>query len=150
MIVRKAKKEDANMLDRLFAKLLENERFYYDENIKENITMSGFFEKRIDKENEIIFVAEESNKIVGYIYGYINIDNKIKIELEANIDSLFVIEEYRNKKIGTKLINAFIEEVKNKNCKYIFIDNKYLNKRAAKLYNNLGFDMFIESRRKII
>ena len=127
MIIRKAMKEDANILNSLFAKLIENERKYYDENIKENLTMNGFFEKRIDEGNEIIFVAEEKSKILGYIYGYINVDNKIKKELEANIDSLFVIEEQRNKKIGTNLINKFIEEVKNKNCKYILIDNKYLN-----------------------
>ena len=147
MIIRKAMKEDANILNSLFAKLIENERKYYDENIKENLTMNGFFEKRIDEGNEIIFVAEEKSKILGYIYGYINVDNKIKKELEANIDSLFVIEEQRNKKIGTNLINKFIEEVKNKNCKYILIDNKYLNNKAGKLYNNLGFDIFIENRR---
>jgi len=150
MIIRKAIKEDANKLDYLFSKFLEHERKYYDENIKEELIIHDFFEKRIDKENEIVFVAEESNKIIGYIYGCINIDNKIKKELEANIDSLFVIEEYRNNKIGTKLIDNFIEEVNNNNCKYILIDNKYLNKGAANLYNKLGFNIFIESRRKKI
>lgn len=150
MIIRKAKSEDSNALDSLFAKLLENDRLNYDENIKQDLTMSGFFEKRIDRENEIILLAEKSKEIIAYIYGYINADNNIKVKLEANIDSLFVKEEYRNKKIGTSLINKFIEEVKNRNCKYIFIDNKYLNKKAARLYNNLGFNVFIESRRKEI
>ena len=91
-----------------------------------------------------------SNEIIGYIYGYVRSDNCIKIELESYIDSLFVEENYRYQKVGTTLLNLFVEESRRRNVKYILIDNKQANKHAKEVYEKLGFNIFIESRRKEI
>lgn len=148
--IEKAKENDSIKLNELFSKLLEDDRLHYDENIKENLTMNSFFEKRINLENNIILVAKNDDNIIGYIYGYIRNDNKIKKELEANIESLYIEEIYRNNKVGTRLINEFINIATLKNVKYIFIENKYSNKIASSLYNKLGFNNFIETKRKEI
>lgn len=147
--IRKATYKDSDVLDSLFAKLIENEQIY-DDNIKDNLTMKGFFSKRINEEENIILVVEDNDNIVGYIYGYIRADNKIKKELEAYIESLFIINEYRNQGLATNLINKFIEEAKKLNTKYIFIENKKDNIVAKKLYDKLNFNNFIEHRRKEI
>lgn len=147
--IRKAAYKDSDVLDSLFAKLIENEQIY-DDNIKDNLTMKGFFSKRINEEENIILVVEDNDSIVGYIYGYIRADNKIKKELEAYIESLFIIKEYRNQGLATSLINKFIEEAKKLNTKYIFIENKKDNIVAKKLYDKLNFNNFIEHRRKEI
>lgn len=147
--IRKATYKDSDVLDSLFAKLIENEQIY-DDNIKDNLTMKGFFSKRINEEENIILVVEDNDNIVGYIYGYIRADNKIKKELEAYIESLFIIKEYRNQGLATNLINKFIEEAKKLNTKYIFIENKKDNIVAKKLYDKLNFNNFIEHRRKEI
>lgn len=148
-IIEKASDNECSILDNLFAMLLISDK-EYDCNIKDGLTMNGFFSKRIKDEDSIILVAKIDNNIVGYIYGYIRSDNKIKKELESYIESLFIIEEYRNKGIGTTLINKFIDECKSKNVKYIFIENKEKNESAKFLYNRLGFQIFIETRRKEI
>ena len=148
MNIRYAKENDSCKLDQLFSKLLNYERDNYDINIKQSLNITGFFIKRINKIDNIILLAEEENEIIGYIYGYIRSNNKIKIEIESYIESIFIEDRYRNKGIGRKLIETFINESKKRNVKYIIIENKYLNTIAKKLYSDMGFNIFIESRRK--
>lgn len=147
--IRTIKEDEDTLLDNLFAKLLQSEKLY-DSNIKDNLTINGFFKKRINDKDTIILVVDVDNKIVGYIYGYVHSDNKIKIELESYIESLFVEEEYRKQGIGQELLNRFIEESKNRGVKYIFIENKVGNETAQFLYKKLNFNIFIENRRKEI
>lgn len=147
--IRVANENDCEVLNFLFARLLENDRLY-DSNIKEELTMKGFFNKRILELDSIILVAIIDDLVVGYIYGYIRRDNKIKIELEAYIESLYVVKEYRNNGIGTELISKLIENVKKQGVKYLFIENKVTNESAKRIYSKLNFDLFIENRRKEI
>ena len=88
------------------------------------------------------------NKIVGYVYCIVDNDNKITKETEAKIESIYVDLEYRNKGIGTKLINEIISLLKEKNVKYIFIENLVENQNSKYLYEKLGFKIFREDRRK--
>ena len=147
--IRVANENDCEVLNFLFARLLENDRLY-DSNIKEELTMKGFFNKRILELDSIILVAIIDDLVVGYIYGYIRRDNKIKIELEAYIESLYVVKEYRNNGIGTELISKLIENVKKQGVKYLFIENKVTNESPKRIYSKLNFDLFIENRRKEI
>lgn len=147
--IREAFDNDNLILDNLFAKLIETDR-EYDSNVKVDLTMKGFFKNRISDIDSIVLVAYIDEQVIGYIYGYVRSDNKIKIELEAYIESLFVIEEYRNQGVATSLINKFIEESKKRNVNYLFIENKVNNESAKKLYSKLHFSNFIECRRKEI
>ena len=147
-MIRKARIEDIDVLNKLFQKLLEYERENYDDNIKEDLNINSYFNNKINKEDDIILVAEENNEIIGYIYSNVDSDNKIKKELEANISSLYIIDEYRNKKIGTMLIDKTINLLKEKNVKYVYIENLKDNECAKYLYQKLGFKVFRENRRK--
>ena len=147
VIIRSAFKDEVDILDKMFAKLLDMDRSH-DANLKSGLTMQGFFSKRIDDENSIFLVAVADSKIVGYLYGYIQDDNKVKQELESYIESIYIEEEYRTQGIGTMLIEHFELEVKERDVKYIFIDNKVNNIVARNLYSHLNYDLFIESRRK--
>ena len=149
MIIRKAELEDVEQLDMMFAKLLEIDKIY-DDNLKSGLTMQGFFSKRIMDEDVIAFVAFDNDNIIGYVFGYIQKDNKVKVELEAYIESIYIEESKRKTGIGTKLIEQFELEAQNRGVKYIFIDNKVNNLVAHNLYSNLGYNLFIESRRKEI
>ncbi len=149
MIIRKAELEDVEQLDMMFAKLLEIDKIY-DDNLKSGLTMQGFFSKRIMDEDVIAFVAFDNDNIIGYVFGYIQKDNKVKVELEAYIESIYIEESKRKTGIGTKLIEQFELEAQNRGVKYIFIDNKVNNLVAHNLYSKLGYNLFIESRRKEI
>lgn len=150
LIIRKAKDEDKNTLNNLFQNLLEFEKENYDKNIKDNLSITSYFDKKISSPTDIILIAQKENKIVGYIYSTIDSDNKIKKELEAKIDSIYIMPKYRNKSIGTKLIDEMLNILKLENVKYVFIENLVNNSSSKYLYKKLGFDVFRETRRKEI
>ena len=147
LIIRKANDNDCAILNKLFQNLLIYERTYFDKNIKNDLNINSFFEKRVNDNNCVIFVATIDNSVIGYISGYIDHDNKIKVEIETTIESIYIEDNYRNKGIGTKLINEFIKCIKEMGVKYILIDNFILNESARYLYNKLGFIVLKESRR---
>ena len=147
LIIRRANDNDCAILNKLFESLLIYERIYFDKNIKNDLNINSYFEKRINDNNFVIFVASIDNIVIGYINGYIDGDNKIKIEIEAIIQSIYIEDNYRNKGIGTKLINEFVKYVKEMGVKYILIDNFIQNESARYLYNKLGFIVLKESRR---
>ena len=150
LIIREATISDCEILNDLFEKLLKYEQNLFDENIKQDLQITSFFNKKFNNVDSIILVATIDNTIVGYIYGSIDGDNKIKKEKEAIINSIYVEEQYRNKKIGTSLINQFINEIVKLKVKYILIDNFINNETARYLYSKLGFSLFKENRRKEI
>ena len=54
---------DCERLDFLFSKLLSDDKKNYDHNIKDNLTMSGFFLKRINL-NHQLFMIEMMKKLL--------------------------------------------------------------------------------------
>ena len=63
-------------------------------------------------ENEIVYIALDKDNVVGYLVGSINIQGSYVIKSLAEVDNMFVLEEYRKYRIGTKLIVEFKENWK--------------------------------------
>lgn len=150
LLIRKAVYEDKDILNNMFQKLLEYERDSFGSNVRDNLKITSFFDKRIDDDNNIILVALVDNIIVGFTYVSIDFDNKITKDIEAKGESIFIEAEYRNKKIGSRLINEVIEILKRRNVKYFSLENFYDNDSAKYLYKKLGFEVVLEHRRKEI
>lgn len=137
MNYRVANIKDANKIDNLLTKLIAYEKNNYDNTI-ENIVVKNFYKNIIVKDDHIIYLCEDENVIIAYIYTYIN-DKK-----EAIIDALFVEKEYRNKHIASNLIKLAKAWIKEKNIKNIKINVYSKNKIAKQLYIKLGFKNFKE------
>lgn len=60
----------------------------------------------------------------------------------AIIESLFVIDEYRNQGVGKKLLEFANKEAKERECGVMFINVLIDNIKAKKLYKALGFNDF--------
>lgn len=60
-------------------------------------------------ENEIVYIALDKDNVVGYLAGSINIQGSYVTKSLAEVDNMFVLEEYRKYGIGTKLIGKFKE-----------------------------------------
>lgn len=148
--IRNAIYEDKDILNEMLEKLIRYEYDHYNINVKEDFKITSFFDKKLKEDNSIVLVACYNNNIIGYIYAYIDSDNKITKDLEAFVNSLYIEEDYRNKKIGTKLIKELIEVLKRKDVKFISIDNMVNNIEARSLYEKLDFKIFKENRRKEI
>jgi len=112
----------------------------YKENLDEE------FYKIIDKEfnkfateNEVNcnyrpfnFIAREDNKVVGIITGH-------SYYKEVHIGDLIILEEYRNKHIGTKLVETVESYYKNKGFENINLTT--YNFQAPEFYKKCGFEV---------
>lgn len=81
------------------------------------------------------FYAKDNNEIIGGIVVY----EKMQW---IDVDVLFVDEKYRNKKIGSKLINKVIDYCKEKGL--IGIHLTTLDFQAKEFYEKLNFTLIAE------
>jgi len=63
-------------------------------------------------------------------------------EKVAIIESLFVMEQYRNQGVGKSLLEFAKKEAKVRECGVMFINVLIENVKAKKLYKELGFNDF--------
>ncbi len=86
----------------------------------------------VELNSEKFFVAEAEHKIIGYAVA----------TLEGNtghIISIAVHQEYRNRKIGTKLMLNLIEQLTVSGASTIRLEVQKDNIAAHKMYQKLGF-----------
>ncbi|MCI8362466.1 MAG: GNAT family N-acetyltransferase [Clostridia bacterium] len=92
--------------------------------------------------NEIVYIALNKNTVVGYLAGSINIQGSYVTKSLAEIDNMFVLEQYRKYGIGTKLINAFKQYCKENQIEELKVTASAKNYNAIKFYKKNGFDEF--------
>ena len=141
-MLREANINDAKVMDDLLTLLVLDEA-KYDNNIDTNFKVDKYYKNFIERDNNIAYVYEEDNKIIGYIDGQIVSDGTEKHK-GCKISALYVLEEYRGKGIATKLIEQFIKSAKDNKCYDIEIGVMYENKVAKQLYKKFGFKEFKE------
>ncbi len=73
-------------------------------------------------------VAEKNSKIIGLIFG-----EKLKAG-GSLVWAIVVHKDFRGKKIGTKLLNAFEENAKKDDCHWIILFSTTKNKKALNFY----------------
>ena len=77
-------------------------------------------------------IAEESDKAVGYIFGTCLFE-------DAEIARIAVLEDCRQKGIGSALMDGFLTEVKKRNAERVFLEVRKSNLPAVSLYQKCGF-----------
>ena len=78
------------------------------------------------------FVAKENDEILGIITGH-------SYYKEVHIGDLIIFEEYRNKNIGTKLVETVENYYKNKGFENINLTT--YNFQAPEFYKKCGFEV---------
>jgi len=91
-------------------------------------------------------VAEEDNKIVGYVWGYFkDVPREASTRWGASkvgyIASMAVDLNYRNKGIGTALLSRLFEEFKKAGGDLVKLHCPAIATDAKKLYDKLGFQV---------
>lgn len=92
--------------------------------------------------NEIIYIALDKEKVIGYLAGSINIQGSYVTKSLAEIDNMFVLEQYRKYGIGTKLINAFKDYCSQNKIEELKVTASAKNKNAIGFYMKNGFKEF--------
>lgn len=139
--IRKATIHDLISIQTLNNNLFELEYKNFDDTLK-----NGWpFEKEGEEyfvdmiNNEIVFVAADDEKIVGYLAGSICEQISYITETFAELDNMCIDDEYRRFGIGTMLINSFKEYCKEKEIQNIKVTASAKNSRAIEFYTRNGF-----------
>ncbi len=120
-------------IDVIFALNKENIDKYEDvEKLNYDKVLEWVKKKIHDNISSYKVIYYDENK-AGYFYFH-------EVDSKYEIDDLYIIEQYRNKGIGTKVINDCIEKSKEKGLP-IFLYVFSRNTGAVSLYSRLGFEI---------
>ena len=142
VIIRKAVLEDLISIQKLNDNLFDLEFNNFDDTLKREWALEKegqeYFEDMI--KNEIVFVAQIEEKIVGYLAGSICEEISYITESFVELDNMFIDDEYRRFGIGTLLMDEFKKYCKEKNMQNIKVTASAKNSRAIQFYIKNGFE----------
>lgn len=93
------------------------------------------FELLIADEKKLCLVAEDEGKVIGYIGAETVLD-------ECSIGNIVTAEECRGRGIGTSVMNALMNELKNREISKVFLEVESDNAPALALYDKTGFERY--------
>ena len=141
VIIEKATIEDLEYIQKLNKKLFIREFEKYNKllNIEWTFGEKGtkYFKELI--QNNFVYVAKINNNIIGYLAGSIHNVNECFTEKFAEIENMYIENQYRRLKIGSKLIIKFKEWCKLNNVEYIEVSAWSENIEAINFYKNNNF-----------
>lgn len=94
---------------------------------EEIVKINNYINSQVPNQLKDYKIITAENKIIGCILVEKYLDGII-------LDEIYIEKEYRNKKIGTRIIKNIISE---KDIVYLWVYKK--NKKAYRLYEKLGF-----------
>lgn len=92
----------------------------------------------LDKNSERVLVAVYNSEVVGYLHAQIY--KTLYFEELINFLGLAVSKEYRNKKVGTKLVNEIENWAKENGIKKVRVNSGFSRKEAHEFYRSLGYN----------
>lgn len=145
--IRKAKLNDIKDMQKFMYLLMKEEHENFDPTNKVTWAKSKrcteYFENRIANPKCLAIIAEYKGKKIGYLSGQINGAFEYRSVTKFGIlADMFVLEEYRNLKIGTKLIKEFKKWAKAKGAKRIRVQAFAMNEKGLRFYRRHGFNDF--------
>ena len=137
--ISKAMLNEISEINKMLTDLIQDERKNYDSNINENYKVQEFYEKLINNNDKTIFVARDNDIVLGYVYGFIQDNGSLYNNKVAQLDALFVKEQYRGNGIARSLMKEFINWAEEKRVASIELSVCKDNTNAISLYENEGF-----------
>lgn len=142
MIIRKATAEDIPKI-----KELSQDSFYHGAQFDQTLDTSWpslhseYYEGLVNKAKVMTFVAEENDRIVGYLIGrIIKAENWRKnIKQIAELENMFIAERYRGQGIGKELIKQFKMWAEKSKVKHLKVIASAENTQAIEIYKRSGF-----------
>jgi len=153
--IRKATKKDVKDIQKLCELLIKKEHEEYDPTMKIGWSFEKeaikYFNDGVTKPNFCILVVVDVDKIVGFVSGNIEKgDSWRTIPKIASIDSFYILEEYRNNNLGTKLCKVFTNWAKKKGVKRVKVEATIGNDAGIKFYRRNGFkDYALKLEKKV-
>lgn len=141
IIIKEAKSENLKDIQILNNKLFEYEYDGWDKDLKLGWPFDeegkNYFIDMIN--NQIVFIAFDDDKPIAYLAGNTKAENAYLTIKVAEIDNMFVDDEYRGKNIGSMLIDTFKEYCIKKGIETFKVNASAPNIKAINFYKKNGF-----------
>jgi len=143
--IRKAEPADLQAVRELNLKLFKKEFSEFDSTMNCDWTMSKegeeYFTDKINSAGSCAFVAADDGKVVGYLAGGLSGNESFRLDSgqHAELENMFIEQSYRSQKIGTGLMNAFIDWCKEKNVRRVRVVASPGNVGSIRFYERHGF-----------
>ena len=108
------------------------------DNVDVNIAVKNYHNILRDG-NSHMLLAEVDNRIVGFVNFSIR-QTLLHKGYSGLVDELVVTNDFRDKDIGSKLLDAAIKECKNLGCCEVEVCTESSNISAVQFYKGYGFD----------
>lgn len=99
----------------------------------------AYFSRLLSDVQNVCFLAEVDARYVGFLVGLSSPASTLRPVVYAYLHSMFVLKDFRNKQIGSKLVAAFIEWAKLKNAHHMTVSTYAANVKAQTFYQRIGF-----------
>jgi ribosomal protein S18 acetylase RimI-like enzyme len=147
MKIKRATIKNLKDVQKLNLILFKKEYKEYDKtlNCKWTLSKKGeeYFKNRITESDGCVLVACADEKVVGYLVGSLHDVRPGRIlPIFAELENIFILDKYRNMKIGTKLCRSFFKWCKLKNVGRVRVIASAMNSRAIKFYKGNGFEEY--------
>lgn len=152
-IIRKAILKDLESILALNFKLFKKEYKEFDKGLNMSWTYGDgkkIFKEAINSSRNFVEVAEFNGKIIGYISGGKGKWGSYRKNFDIGfLDNMFVEKNFRNKGLGTQLVNDFINWCKKNKIKTLEVSASFSNFNSLSLYRKFGFkerDIILEAK----
>jgi ribosomal protein S18 acetylase RimI-like enzyme len=88
----------------------------------------------------VCIVAELSGNVVGYLTGYVRKMTRLRPMRLAELESMFVQNEFRGRDVGRQLVNSFLDWCREKGAQRVGVSAYVANDGAVAFYIALGFE----------
>jgi ribosomal protein S18 acetylase RimI-like enzyme len=143
--IRKAKLSDLKIVRDLNAELFKfdgprdkfiNHQWPYKEGEK-------YFKKMIKGDKTVCLVAKINKEIVGYLAGAVTKKLSYRIvKKRIELENIFVVEKYRGKGVGSKLVEEFFKWGREQKATRILVVAYATNYKAIEFYKKNKFSPF--------
>ena len=150
-IIRKAEPADSATLGRLGAMLMQthfafDQKRFLEPREGSEAGYASFLESMLASEDDVIFVAEDSGKIVGYVWAALEPLSWKELRGPAGfVHDIAVIDEVRKSGVATLLMDAAITWLRDRGAPRVILWTAAPNAAAQALFRRLGFrDTMVE------
>ena len=113
------------------------------ESYLENGFSADKIKTELNDENAEFYFAKIDEKIIGYLkLNFGQSQTELKGDKALEIERIYVLKEFHEKKVGQILYDKAIEIAKNKNANYVWLGVWEENPRAIRFYKKNGFVEF--------
>lgn len=98
-----------------------------------NLTSKNISVNSLNLDSELIYISEDNKQVGSLILCFSG--------GKASVFSVAVLEKYRGKKYGKKLVESAIKRAIERGCSVVELNTEVTNEIANNLYTSMGFEL---------